>query len=498
MYIGNSPAGVGNYQVVDDISSTFNGTLTSFALTAATQTINPAKSGQLLVSINGVLQEPDDTGTEGFKVSGSNIVFSSAPATGSTFWAVFQGQNVDIGTPSDNTVGNAQVADDALSGNKIDGGTISNFTSTGIDDNATSTKLTISDTNTLVSGTAANIEALKVNDGTYGLDLGMTATGAYIGTTNVNHTLDIKAYGGATTSTIRLHTNNIERFNIANNGNISFYEDTGTTPKFFWDASAESLGIGTSSPSSKLDIQQATAGNIVSAVFDNTDYTANNRNAIKIRQQVNSSGSYSAYLGVDKNTNNLFLSNDSITANHLVINSAGNVGIGTDAPSTRLEVSDINGAVLRLTRDDADNSVLPDDLLGSVEFYNKDNDGNYVSAFVKAIATETYGRYGALVFGTTGTISTPAIERMRIDHAGTVKITGSLAPSVDITQDLGSAGVRWANIYTGDLHLSNENSEPNEVDGTNGNWTIQEGDENLYIKNNKTGKKYKFSLEEIA
>ena len=151
MYIGNSPAGVGNYQVVDDISSTFNGVLTSFALTASSLAINPAKSGQLLVSINGVLQEPDDTGTEGFKVSGSNIVFSSAPATGSTFWAVWQGQAVDIGTPSDNTVGNAQVADDALSGNKIDGGTISNFTSTGIDDNATSTAITIADTDFIIA-----------------------------------------------------------------------------------------------------------------------------------------------------------------------------------------------------------------------------------------------------------------------------------------------------------------------------------------------------------
>jgi len=109
-YIGNSPANVGNYQIVDDISSTFNGVLTTFALTAATQTINPAKSGQLLVSINGVLQEPDDTGTEGFLVSGSNIVFSSAPATGSTFWCVFQGQNVDIGTPSNDTVGLTQLS----------------------------------------------------------------------------------------------------------------------------------------------------------------------------------------------------------------------------------------------------------------------------------------------------------------------------------------------------------------------------------------------------
>jgi hypothetical protein len=109
-YIGNSPANIGNYQIVDDISASFNGVLTTFALTAATQTINPAKSGQLLVSINGVLQEPDDTGTEGFLVSGSNIVFSSAPATGSTFWCVFQGQNVDIGIPSNDTVGITQLS----------------------------------------------------------------------------------------------------------------------------------------------------------------------------------------------------------------------------------------------------------------------------------------------------------------------------------------------------------------------------------------------------
>ena len=37
-------------------------------------------------------------------------------------------------------------------------------------------------------------------------------------------------------------------------GDISFYEDTGTTPKFFWDSSAESLGIGTVSPSKALEV----------------------------------------------------------------------------------------------------------------------------------------------------------------------------------------------------------------------------------------------------
>lgn len=37
-------------------------------------------------------------------------------------------------------------------------------------------------------------------------------------------------------------------------GDIAFYEDTGTTPKFFWDASAEALGIGTNSPERPLHV----------------------------------------------------------------------------------------------------------------------------------------------------------------------------------------------------------------------------------------------------
>jgi hypothetical protein len=47
---------------------------------------------------------------------------------------------------------------------------------------------------------------------------------------------------------------------MASNGDISFYEDTGTTPKLFWDASAERLGIGTSSPISALDLSGGADG----------------------------------------------------------------------------------------------------------------------------------------------------------------------------------------------------------------------------------------------
>jgi hypothetical protein len=138
-YIGNSPADVGNYQIVDDISSSFNGSLTSFALTSGSIAITPAKSGQLLVGVNGVMQEPDDTGTNGFKVSGSNVVFSSAPESGDTFWAIYQGQNVDIGTPSDDVVDTVHIKDNAITSAKIAAGAI--VASDVADDSVTTAKI---------------------------------------------------------------------------------------------------------------------------------------------------------------------------------------------------------------------------------------------------------------------------------------------------------------------------------------------------------------------
>jgi hypothetical protein len=77
-------------------------------------------------------------------------------------------------------------------------------------------------------------------------------------------------------------------------------------------------------------------------------------------------------------------------------------------------------------------------------------------------------------------------------------VTGNVVPGTTDTYDLGASGNVWRNLYTGDLHLSNEaKSEGNTVDGTKGNWTIQEGAEDLYLFNNKSGKRYKFKLEEV-
>ena len=97
----------------------------------------------------------------------------------------------------------------------------------------------------------------------------------------------------------------------------------------------------------------------------------------------------------------------------------------------------------------------------------------------------------------TGTDAMNAEANMTFDGS-TLTVTGDVVPGADDTYDLGAVGNVWQNIYTGDLHLSNEaKDEGNAVDGTKGNWTIQEGEEHLYILNNKNGKKYRFKLEEM-
>ena len=59
---------------------------------------------------------------------------------------------------------------------------------------------------------------------------------------------------------------------------------------------------------------------------------------------------------------------------------------------------------------------------------------------------------------------------------------GNYLPGADNAYDLGASSARWRNLYTTDLHLSNEGKpEGNQVDGTTGNWTIQEGEEHLYL-----------------
>jgi len=90
----------------------------------------------------------------------------------------------------------------------------------------------------------------------------------------------------------------------------------------------------------------------------------------------------------------------------------------------------------------------------------------------------------------TGTI--PSIT----PSTGTLVINGHTEPASDGVSNLGSPMKRWANIYAADMHYSNE-GDKNSVDGTWGSYTIQEGENDLFLLNNRNGKKYKFNLTEV-
>ena len=76
-------------------------------------------------------------------------------------------------------------------------------------------------------------------------------------------------------------------------------------------------------------------------------------------------------------------------------------------------------------------------------------------------------------------------------------ITHEVRPDGNNTRSLGTSSARWSEVFTNDLHLSNKGSS-NSVDGTWGDWTIQEGEDKVFMLNNRNGKKYAINLTEIV
>jgi hypothetical protein len=89
-----------------------------------------------------------------------------------------------------------------------------------------------------------------------------------------------------------------------------------------------------------------------------------------------------------------------------------------------------------------------------------------------------------VVIAETGT---PTLIKDQLTVLSNVYVTGSVLPGSSTTYNLGSPDKRWANVYTGDLHLKNDR----------GSWSIVEERDYLTITNNLSGKRYKFVLEEI-
>ena len=251
--------------------------------------------------------------------------------------------------------------------------------------------------------------------------------------------------GGAGTSPdpfrTKLYANGSESLSITSSGNV---------------------GIGTTSPDAQFHVSAPTAKIRVGATAG-SEYLDIFRNSATGNIIYNSAqASFGAHVwqlsGSEK----------------MRIDPSGNVGIGTSSPNSLLHLKSTGPAILTLEAD-SDNATETDN--ARIEL---SQDGGIVTGHM-GYATNTNGisiwnnHSDYVRFGTSDT------ERMHIDSAGDV------LPGANGTQDFGSTSLRWANIYTSDLHLNN---------GI-GNYTIVEGEEDLFLYNNKNGKTYKFVLAEV-
>ena len=175
-YVGPQPK-LGRNREVDDISSGFNGSTTAFTLAVSGSNVSPGTANDIIVSLGGVVQNPN----QDFTIAGSTLTFTTAPASGLSFFAVVLGQSIDssVVTPADGSVTGTKLSSplDLVDNQKIRFGTgndleiFHNASNSVINDAGTgdlllqlggSTKFQLASGGVaLTGGAAANITALS-------------------------------------------------------------------------------------------------------------------------------------------------------------------------------------------------------------------------------------------------------------------------------------------------------------------------------------------------
>lgn len=120
-YVGNSPL-IGQYRKLDNL--VFDGSTTSFPITAGGESVNPPSSFAMLVSLNEVVLNP---GVD-FSITASTLSFAVAPAPNTPFFGLVFGDTLYTGTPSDNTVSTSKIQNGAITYDKLGTNTQSRLT----------------------------------------------------------------------------------------------------------------------------------------------------------------------------------------------------------------------------------------------------------------------------------------------------------------------------------------------------------------------------------
>jgi len=608
-YIGNTIRAADDYRLIDDISSSFNGSTTSFALQVAGSAPVPFPKSpqQVLISVNGVIQEPDPTGSSGFNLVGTNIVFSSAPTNGHAFFGIIyatadylnSGGNFpsgSTGAPSLTFIGDEDTGIYRKGSGSV--GFVSNSTEIA---NTDSNGITISSGNLILGDSSgANDDRIKLGaDGD--LQIYHDGNNSYIKDTG--------------TGRIKLVSNEVQIRNAADNETIALFAENGAV-ELYHDNSKKAetasggftvtgvctatsfAGDGSSLSGINTDLVSDTSPQLGGALDTNGnninfgDSTSNGNNVNRLRFGTGTNGDLEIYHDgshsyvQDRGTGELRIRGaevvriqDTDSAENMgVFNKNGSVelyhdnskkfettsegalfsgAVGINGTNLSHAVNTLkighegngvhqlraygpdtstNGSIqLRSSRSNGSNSFditydgnlsFPDDqnvLMGAGNDLQLFHESSSNDSFIihqnenghLRICSGVNGNGGIKLKNRTNNESyidcdSDGAVQIYYDNSskfstrsdgvnilGIAEVYGQVRPNANNTHDLGTASLRWANVYTNDLNLSNEGGA-NDVDQTWGDYTIQEGFEDLFLINNRTGKKFKFNLTEVS
>ena len=421
--------------------------------------------------------------------------------------STFAGQTItDLGAVTTADINGGTIDGTVIGGSSAAAGTFTTFTSTGINDDATSTAITINSSENVGIGTSSPSYRLHISNGS------STGTAMQLQTTGSGHNFDM--VDGTGTARFRNVNGEMRLYgdlNSGGNGNIIF-SPQGTTERMRI-TSAGRVGIGTASPARHLtvngSIQIASGGVIEAGTTALNTYIAGIEGASGRwafatnggeRMRISSAGrlgigtsaptqalevagtirssissALSSYIATTSGGGGFFIEpNDYSAANpvweirtnaseplafqmggaeRMRINTSGNVGIGTASPSTLLHLASTGNAILTLEAD-TDNVSESDN--ARIEL---SQDGG---------ATTGHMGYGS---GTNGIdiwndyndyvrIGTNNVERLRVVNNGVVR------PATDNVQPLGAAANRWSVVYagTGTINTSDEREKQQIAD----------------------------------
>ena len=348
-YIGNQPLN-GEFKRLDSIESQFNNSSTSFGLkyNNVSQTVGDAS--QLIVSLNGVIQEP----LTSYTLSGvTNIVFASPPANGDTCFIILLGGIGGTVTPSDNSVTTAKLTNNSVTSAKIVNNTI---TADDMDssDNYAFNNITVA-TNTLVTDATNDRIGVGTANPTYPLDVEDASAGFIKGSfvsTGSSHSSITFDNTGSDAASVRVGSNNND-----------FYVRTSGSEKMRV-TSGGYVGIGDNDPEKILHVSYASASTGVNktasaltdpvVVIENLNDASGNYSGIQFSGSGSSSTdtvASSAIYGFHESRGGTYpygymafytTNSGGSHTERMRIDNSGNVGIGSNSPTEKLVV---NGAI---------------------------------------------------------------------------------------------------------------------------------------------------------